>query len=177
MNSRIIYSFIVFFQLVSFKPVMAQFINLQLRIEPELSTTIDQELNFGVLTSNAGEVSINIGDSNVGIFSIRSYKTQNIYVSLNHPDVLTNENFRNSDTIPLSLSLAYNYDNTNLQSVITLPNNEGYVSIANQLDNNARINSIDNWRELYLYLYGSINVGNITSGEYSAFINLIIDYD
>ena len=168
----------VFLCLFASQGLLAQFLNLQIKIEPELSTSVDQELNFGVLSSNVGEVAIALGDLNMGIFRIRAYKTQNIFISLNHPDALIREGYEDGDEIPMELFIAYNYDaNEDYLNAIELPGNEGYLPISENRFTGLNNNSVDNWKELLIFLYGNLEINNIAEGEYSALATLVIDYD
>lgn len=157
------------------EPAAAQFINLQLKIEPELSATVEQELDFGTQITNSGRKEISIGDVNMGVFSIRAYYTQNVYLSLRFPDALRHSNPAIREIIPLELSLAYNNSGTNRPSEsIPLTANNGLVSVHEKTELESRN---DIWKELFLYIYGYIDVGNIPNGEYTGDIVLSIDYD
>ncbi|HCT52926.1 MAG TPA: hypothetical protein DF712_10735, partial [Balneola sp.] len=53
---------ILFLSFIAFNnSVNAQFINLQLRIEPELSATVEQSLDFGTQVTNFGTRTIALG--------------------------------------------------------------------------------------------------------------------
>ena len=157
------------------KTVCAQFINLQIKIEPELSATVEQDLDFGTLISNSGRSEIQLGDVNMGIFSIRAYHTQNVYINLLYPDALLNENPAFEDDIPLELTLAYNNSGVdNALNSTPLDANNGFVSIHENTDLD---DSNDIWKQMYIYVYGAIDVGNIPNGTYTGDIVLTVDYD
>ncbi|MEQ9308780.1 MAG: hypothetical protein RLN90_04945 [Balneolaceae bacterium] len=178
MNRLFLFSIIVLLSTGLKQEVNGQFLSLQLNIEPELRTTIEQELNFGVIATNAGRVDVALGDLNMGIFRIRAYRTQNIYLSLDHPDVLVNEEESVDDEIPLELYIAYSYSNEeDYLGAIEIPNNQTYLPITENLSARFRSSSVDNWKELLLYLYGNLTVNNIAAGQYSGYATLIIDYD
>tara|TARA_R110000868_G_scaffold304437_10_gene565151 strand:- start:26124 stop:26660 length:537 start_codon:yes stop_codon:yes gene_type:complete len=154
----------------------AQFLSLQLKIEPELSTTVEQELSFGTLVSNSGEKNINLGDLNTGIFVIRSYYTQNLFLSLTYPESLRHINPAINEEIPVSLSIAYNNSlNKSPRGAILLPQNKGNVSVIDRLEISGVPKEI--WSELYIYVFGTIDVGNIPTGEYAGEVTLYIEYD
>ncbi|GAB5408495.1 MAG: hypothetical protein BalsKO_08600 [Balneolaceae bacterium] len=158
--------------------INAQFLSLQLNIEPELQTTIEQELDFGVIPSNAGQVDVALGDLNMGIFRIRAFRTQNIYLSLDHPNALIHDNESNDDEIPVELFMAYSYNNNeDYLSAIEIPDNQTYLPITENVSNRLISSSVDNWKELSLFLYGTLTVNNIAAGQYFAYATLIIDYD
>lgn len=155
--------------------VYGQFINLQLRVEAELSATVEQDLDFGTQITNSGRTEIQLGDVNMGVFSIRAFRTQNVYINLEYPDVLTSSEPQVDAQIPLELNLSYNNSGTNTISNSTpLPANNGMVSVHEstrfEFDNEI-------WKELFIYVYGAIDVGNIPNGIYTGDIILSVDYD
>lgn len=153
----------------------AQFINIQLNVEPEISASVEQNLEFGTQIINSGRNEIGLGDLNMGIFSIKAYYTQNVYLTLEYPEVLTHDNPAFSEAIPLELNLSYNNSGTNnVNSSTVLTGNEGLINIHENTQNIAR-NEI--WQELFIYVYGYIDVGNIPNGVYTGDIVLTVDYD
>lgn len=153
----------------------AQFINLQLKIEPELSASVEQDLDFGTLISNSGRTEIQLGDVNMGVFSIKAFHTQNVYLNLEYPDVLRHDNPAVRDEIPLQLSMSYNNTGNNSAANSTsLATNNGFVSIHEDTDLETRN---DIWKQMYIYVYGAIEVGNIPNGVYTGEIVLSVDYD
>lgn len=163
------------FSLLVNSPISAQFINLNINIEPELSVTVEQNLNFGTLVSNSGFYTIPLGAVNAGVYSIRAYHTQNIYITLNSPDFLINESANSTDRIPISLNAAYNNSGINNQKLaIPLEGNSGYFPVHNPSSSSLKS---DIWQALYLYVYGTIEVGNISNGTYSGEVVLYLEYD
>lgn len=166
---------LVFCILALATPVQAQFINLQLRVEPELSATVEQNLDFGTQVTNSGITEIRLGDVNMGVFSIRAFHTQNVYLSLKYPDALVNNQAGTTHEIPLQLSMAYNNTGENkVDNAALLPVNGGLLSIH---ESTALQSKKDIWQKMYIYVFGSIDVGNIPNGIYSADIILSVDYD
>ncbi|MFA5667816.1 MAG: DUF4402 domain-containing protein [Balneolaceae bacterium] len=152
--------------------LFAQFINLQITIEPELSVEVERALDFGQVISNSGIKEINIGDINTGIFSIRAIRSQSLYFELTYPDALFMVDNR-IDNIPLKLQTSYNNSgDINISNAQILSNNSGIINVGGTTNNSGAL-----WRKLYLYVYGSIDVGNIPNGVYSGTIVLYIDYD
>ena len=173
MTKRSVYILLLFLSLSPF--ARAQFINLQLKIEPELSATVEQDLDFGTLISNSGRTEIQLGDVNMGVFSIKAFHTQNVYLNLQYPDVLSNENPAVDDVIPIELNMSYNNTgNNNAVNSSPLSSNNGFVSVH---ENTELENRNDIWKQLYIYVYGAIEVGNIPNGVYTGDIVLSVDYD
>ncbi|RNC85720.1 MAG: hypothetical protein ED557_02805 [Balneola sp.] len=157
--------------------LFAQFINLQIRIEPELSATVEQELDFGSFDINAGEQSIGISDVNAGLFSVRAYYTQNVFIELILPDELTHINPAISHVIPIDLQIAYNNKgNRSSREAVVLENNKGLLPI-NEYGDVISSNSPEIWKEMFLFVFGSIYVNDIASGIYESDIVLSIEYD
>ena len=155
--------------------IQAQFINLQLKVEPELSATVEQDLDFGTLVTNSGRTEIQLGDVNMGVFSIRAFHTQNIYLNLQYPEVLRSDDPEINEEIPLQLGMSYNNsgDNNAINSTNLVANN-GFVSIHEDTELE---NRNDIWKQMYIYVYGAIEVGNIPNGVYTGEIVLSVDYD
>lgn len=171
------YCLIIWLILLSTHEISAQFINLQIRVEPELSATVEQNLSFGQLVINSGISEVELGDLNMGIFNIRAYYTQNIFVSIDYPESLQHENPAIEDNIPLEINVSYNNSGSrNINNAIFLEDNNGYLPVSERATRAQNV-SQDYWQELYLYVYGTINVGNINEGEYNGEILLLIEYD
>lgn len=153
----------------------AQFINLELVIEPELSASVQQSLGFGTLIINSGMTTVNLGDPGMNVFIIRAIYTQNIYINLEFPEELTAVGSPSDNIVPIDLKLAYNNSGSdNIRYSRPLVANNGFVSVSENTSSTAE-QSI--WRELYVYVYGSVVVGNIDSGTYEGTVLLSIDYD
>lgn len=176
MNDKLFITFLfILFLLCLQQPLKAQFINIELNIEPEISATVEQHLNFGTQVINSGISEISFGDVNMGIFSIKAFYTQNVYLSLEYPEALLHANPAINDQIPLELSLSYNNSGTNdFNRASPLVSNNGLVSIHEETRGITR-NEV--WQELFLYVYGAIDVGDISNGEYTGDIILTVDYD
>lgn len=154
---------------------LAQFVNLRLTIEPELSTTVEQDLNFGTQIANSGRTEIQLGDTNVGIFSIRAYHTQNVYLSLSFPSAMRSQTSAITEEIPMDLRINYNNSGRNDPlSSIELTDNQGFVSIHETTET---VTNRDIWKQMYIYVYGAIEVGNVPDGVYTADVILTIEYD
>lgn len=168
-------SAIIGFLLSPFQQVYAQFVNIQIKVEPELSATVEQDLDFGTQVTNSGRTEIQLGDVNMGVFSIRAYHTQNVYLTLEYPNALESNFDQSSESIPLYLTMSYNNSgNNNANNSVPLNENSGLVSVHEKTELE---NSRDIWKQLYIYVYGYIEVGNVQNGLYTADIILRVDYD
>ena len=162
----------LFFVLILPQALSAQFMNIQISIEPELSAEVEQVLTFGNVISNSGILEIKLGDLSTGIFSIRAIRSQSLYIQLIHPNALLRVN-NPTDQIPLSLQISYNNSgNNNVSNAQVLEGSSGAIII-----DGSEKNSGEFWLKLYLYLYGYIDVGNVPNGIYKGDVVLFISYD
>lgn len=96
-------------------------------------------------------------------------------MSLQYPESLENNAPGVDAEIPLELSMSYNNSGTNAPANSTaLTDNNGYISIQ---ENTGQENQNEVWKQMYIYVYGAIVVGNIPNGTYTADIVLSVDYD
>jgi len=149
-----------------------QFVSVQLELKAELETTILSELNFGNAVINTGEQAILLGDPNMGIFEVKTYNTQMINLSLVAPQHLTHVNPGFSDRIPISIRSSYSNSGINdYRNSVPMQNNEAFIKVNNSPGE-------DNFStgSFYIYVFGSVNIGNINQGVYTGEIRLIIDY-
>lgn len=157
--------------------IQAQFLNLQIRVEPELSAAVEQDLDFGDIIVGTGQSFINLGDINMGIFNIRAYYTQNVFVTLDTPTALLHQNPAVLDEIPISLSIAYdNATNPSALNATILNQNQGFLAIHSETEYED-LNQAQVWQNLELYVFGYIEVGNIADGNYSGQVILNVEYD
>ncbi|MBR9916826.1 hypothetical protein GYB29_03855 [bacterium] len=157
-------------------PAHSQFINLRLKIEPELNVSVEQSLDFGNVVSNSGYREVQLGDVRMGVFSIRAYYTQNIQINISVPQELININPAITERIPLQLEASYNNSGlNNINNAVPLTNNQGLISIYDGDEHLAT--SGDVWQEMFLYVYGGIDVGNIPNGIYTAEVVVSVTYE
>lgn len=147
----------------------AQFLDLQLEIEPKVSAETLQQLNFGTLAANTGRQSIVLGDANMGVFSITALEDQVLLFSLQTPQHLIHDNPGIDDTIPLNLSMHYGYTLNNPQNSQILPHTLTAVEVENS-------DSGGPWSSIYLFIFGSVDIGDVADGFYRSQIVLNVEY-
>lgn len=152
---------------------IAQFINIQIELEPELETRVLSKLNFGDIIINSGSKNINLGDPSMGVFSITAINSQIIRFNLESPKTLKHLNPDIKTTIGIDLSASYNNSGVNDPRNST-PFSEGNVYL--QVNKNARRDLFE-WQTVYVYIYGFIDVGNVPLGVYEGQLRLQIDYE
>ncbi len=164
--------------LLSSSTITAQFVNVELKIEPDLSTTVVSNLDFGELDINSGEKFIELGDAAMAVFSIKGFKNQRVYLGIQFPEVLTQFNPAIGDTIPISLSMAANNSGTNdYRNSFLLTEKNAIVDIYQYESIESYRTNFDIWETLYVYVFGSISIGNIANGTYQGYVSLSIEYD
>lgn len=149
--------------------VHAQFIDLQLNIETELTAKTEQPLNFGTLASDTGRREINFGSTNMGLFSITALENQLLLIHHIKPTKLTHDNPDIDDVVPVQLSIRYGFSSTNFENSFSLSENGGNIKVGTNPDPGP-------WNTIYLFIYGFIDIGNIAGGVYDNEIVLDIEY-
>lgn len=157
------------FMVLSPLSAQAQFVDLHLDIEPKLEAQTEQPLDFGILQSNTGRNTVDLGSPGMGIFSITAMENQLLFISLGLPDVLRHENPAVRDVIPLDLRARYGFSAETPHNSFVLP--DGPISI--QVERNS---SAGPWSKIYLFIFGSIVVPDVPEGLYSNEIVLNVEY-
>lgn len=151
----------------------AQFMNLQIEVEPELSVTVLQPLDFGTVVINSGITEVTPGDPSMGVFSIDAINTQQLLVSFEKPVALTTGNPGQTGSIPIEINasyIGYNDDSVQLSTPIRR-NLESFTVSA------APGQASDIWARAFIYVYGSVDVQNIPEGQYTGELILNITYE
>ena len=155
--------------------VNAQIIDIEIDVEPELTIEVEQELNFGTLTTNSGITRIGLDDLSLGIFKIRTYRTQSLTIELDYPDALSHSDPTIEDNIPLDRNIYYNNSGDDPFDSKLLANNYGFINMTNFASTTGA--NTDYWKDVFVYVTGAINIGNIPNGSYSGEALLIVSYD
>lgn len=147
----------------------AQFIDLRLDIETEVTAKTEQPLDFGTITVNSGRREIDFGSVNMGIFSLTALENQLLLIRLDKPIELTHDNPAIDDVVPVQLSTRYGFSSSNINNSFPLPENGGSIKVDTNPDPGP-------WNTIYLFIYGFIDIGNIPEGIYDNEIVLDIEY-
>lgn len=147
----------------------AQFIDLRLEIDSEITAQTERTLDFGTLSTNSGRRMIEFGSINMGIFSITGLENQMLLVTLDKPDALRHENPTVKDVIPLQLFARYGYSFQNYQTSRPLPETISSIKVEPNSDPSP-------WNTIYIFMYGSVDIGNVPQGTYSNQIVLSVEY-
>lgn len=147
----------------------AQFIDLQLEVDSKVTTSTEQALDFGTLTTNTGRRAIGLGSINMGVFSISALENQILLVTLDKPTELRHDNPAIDDVVPLELFARYGYSSQNYQDSYPLPEATSNIKVESNPEPGP-------WNTIYLFIYGSVNIGNIPDGVYTNDIILDVEY-
>jgi len=168
---KTIYLLFFFAFLLPHSCLMAQFLDMQLDIEPELTVSVLQPLNFGTVITNSGITSVSPGEPGMGVFTIDAINTQKLLLHFEKPDELTHE--ENEDSIPVEINASFTeYDRDNAVLAQPIVNNPEEIILRPLPGNETGV-----WSKSYIYIYGNITVGNIPEGIYSGELVLNITYE
>lgn len=164
----------IFLGLANPEVVQGQFIHFQMRVEPEMSADVVQNLEFGEFISNSGTQRIEKGSSNMGIFEIRGLRNQNVAVTLEPPEKLLHTDPDISQQIPVSLEASYTTgSDQNAEQSQPFSGNNAWFTIGNQSSQSA---SNQAWQSAYVFIFGSITIGEVPDGTYEGQLLLTVEY-
>jgi len=154
----------------------AQTMRFNMDIQPELSVEVLQDLNFGTVVTNSGTQQIGLGNPQMGIFKIRALAKQSAILSLQKPDRLTKpESQDTTNTIPLNLDAAYAPEVGNYQDYLPFANDRLRITLSDDNDNPGNRDE-QVWDTGYVFIFGTIDVGDISPGSYSGTLVLNVAY-
>ena len=182
--SIIIRQLVILFSLITL--AYPQVIQFSIYVDSELTATTEQDLNFGdFIITGQGLTEVNLGDSNMGKFRITGNEEMDIIVTMTAPGNLTRQD-GGTDVIPLTLNLAYNNKGVDDSAqAVTI------VGSTVRIPMKARVGGrpagppptpphsgyIPAEVDVFLYIFGDINVGSVAAGSYTATVSITIEYD
>ena len=167
-KSRIFICFLAYWGLI-FATAEAQTVRFNMDVQPELGVEVLQDLNFGTVVTNSGTHQIGLGNPQMGIFKIRALAAQSAILTLQKPKRLTPSNDQDTtNTIPLTLDAAYSPEASNYQDYLPFANEELRITLDSD---NEQV-----WDTGYVYIFGNIDVGDISPGSYSGTLVLNVVY-
>ena len=147
-----------------------QTVRFNMDVQPELGVEVLQDLNFGTVVTNSGTHQIGLGNPRMGIFKIRALAAQSAILTLQKPKRLTPSNDQDTtNTMPLTLDAAYSHEVTNYKDYLSFARNELQITLSGENDDQV-------WETGYVYIFGNIDVGDITPGSYSGTLVLNVVY-
>ena len=181
MNNYLKIIFIVFIPML----MHAQTIQFSIYVEDELSATQESDLDFQQVVAGQGLTQISIGDQGMGVFSITGNEDLDVIVTLTPPvsDQLTQVS--GTDVIPFTMDWAYaNRGQNDINDATFVTGNSARFRMRARdggppgaPPNPQRANYTPENATAYIYIFGSIDVGNISSGQYTGTATLTVEYD
>lgn len=160
-----------------------------------LTVVKDQDLNFGNVMYQSGITRIDLSSPNKATVSITGVKFMEVLVEITaDKELLLNGNTANAGdparTIPYTLEAAYQNQglpasNTGAAVLFTVTDNTGseQFKVLDQGSSSGPSNPPGGGNKplpeatAYIYIYGSINVGTVSSGPYQGNINVTVTYN
>ena len=165
--------------LFSFLPLLiagslrAQSFTIELDVEPRVETTVNQSLDFGQIITGTGLQEIPLGSPSMGIFQIRTLNAQNLIISLDPASELVHEELGEMASIPLNLQVNYTRNGVDdFRQSVPLTGFEEYITLEPPPQNPQSA-----WTSVFLYVYGSIDLGMVPSGIYTGDVVLSVIYE
>lgn len=174
---------VLLFICLAYQPLFSQVINFSIHVASSLDATKDADMAFPQVSAGDGLTAINLGDGGMGVFAISGNEELDIEVILTAPAELVHTT-KPSNTMGLDLKFAYANTGVNDINVAkTVNGNSARFQLRERTSGPAgapptppNSSHVPNITTAYIYLYGSINVGNISSGNYSGTVDLSVQY-
>lgn len=151
----------------------AQFLNIQIDVEPSVDTVVEQQLDFGQMISGSGLQEIPLGSPNMGVFHIRALRTQRMLISIDADPALIHANPNINASIPMEIFANFTNDGIDNFRTSNALSDQLETIIVETPDNNPDAT----WSGIYIYIYGSIDLRNVPLGTYSGNIILTVVYE
>lgn len=155
----------------------AQFLHFEMNIEAELGVEVLQNLDFGTALANSGPQTVTLGDPGTGIFSISGSQSQSVIVSIDAPDALSPADPDHADKIPLTLDLAYNNrGNNDFAQALPISGRSIRFPLTSMARQDTKAKGLVT-NAAYIYVYGSLFIGDVPEDTYSGDITLAVEYE
>lgn len=182
MRNRLTYITILMLFVVN--SISAQVITFSVHVSSSLNATKDQDMDFGTLIAGTGLTEINLGDAGMGVFAITGNEEMDVIVTLTAPANLTHTG-ASSDVIPFTLNFAYANKGANDVNQATVGTGgtarfqmrERESGPAGAPPTPPSSHHTPTEATAYLYIYGTLNIGAIDAGTYTADVDLEVLYD
>jgi len=163
--------------------VFSQSIQFSIYVESELNATKQQDIDFQEVITNQGLTPVNLGDPGMGVFAITGNQELDVIVTIDAPTNLTTGG--SSDVIPFTLNFAYaNKGENDINDAIMVAGNSIRFQLLGRSEGPAshpptppHSGYVPTESTAYIYVIGSLDVGDIDAGEYSGTVSLTVEYD
>ncbi|NQU28613.1 MAG: DUF4402 domain-containing protein [Candidatus Marinimicrobia bacterium] len=161
--------------------LFSQSIQFSVYVTSELNATKQQDLDFQDVITNQGFTPINLGDPGMGVFAVTGNHELDVIVTMTAPTDLTD----GSNNIPFTLNFAYaNKGVDDINDAILVPSNSIRFQLLEQSNRPTgppptppHSGYIPTESTAYIYIFGSLNIGDVPPGAYSGTVTLTVDYD
>ena len=168
---------------LSVQSLSGQTINFSVHVASSLDATKDADMAFPQVMAGDGITSIGLGDGGMGIFAISGNEELDVEVTLVAPTDLVHLIYP-AQKMPLNLQLAYaNYGVNDINQAKTAIGNTARFQMRERESGPAGAPptppSSTHTPQIvtaYLYVFGTIDVGMISSGAYSGTVDLYVQY-
>lgn len=168
-NIFLLSSYIIIPLLLIPSSIYGQFIDIRLDIETESSVSTEQSVDFASFPVNSGKKHIALGDRTMGVLSISALENQQLLLSYNQPEGLKHKNPAIQSIIPFDLKINYGFSRDNYDNTKKISTSSSGIFIKEN-------SGVGPWNNLYIFIYGSIDIGKIPGGLYSSNVILNIEY-
>lgn len=177
-RKNVLFVSIIILLLFAANPVNAQFIQFTMTVETESGTSVENELDFGVLNPNERS-SIPLGDPRMGVFSLVGIPSSFVKIQLIQDDYLQHATIPGcfDDTCRIEMQLRAAYTNNGQ----TLGDVRGAQEFQNgeatfQLFEGTSRRSSSSLHTSYLYIFGDLDVRDVISGTYTGTLTLQVEF-
>ena len=174
-------SLLLITQLVLTGILFSQSIQFSVYVASELNATKQQDLDFQDVITNQGLTPINLGDPGMGVFAVTGNNELDVVVTMTAPTNLTD----GSNNIPFTLNFAYaNKGVDDINDAILVPSNSIRFQLLEQSGRPTgppptppHSGYIPTESTAYIYIFGSLDIGDVPPGAYTGTVTLTVDYD
>lgn len=174
--------FLLVFMAVGSSP--GQAINFSIHVSSSLDATKDADMTFPQVFAGDGLTVIGLGDGGMGVFAISGNAELDVEVTLDAPANLVHNSYP-SQTMPLTLQFAYANTGVNdVNQAKTVTGNTARFQLKERTSGPAgppptppNASHTPEIVTAYLYLFGTIDVQQIASGNYGGTVNLYVQYN
>lgn len=141
------------------------------------------DLDFGELVPNEGEKQIKLGDPEMVVIPITGVSYMAVLITISPDDHLVHLQDAENE-IPLTINAAYaNRGDDNIAHAELVEGNQVVFPLRQRKDGPPQPPPTPPHEgytpaeeTAYLYIYGSLNVGNVSVGEYMGNVNVTVEY-
>jgi hypothetical protein len=181
-RSHLVLGFMVLTMIM--QPLYGQSINFSIHVASSLDATKDADMTFPQVFAGDGITAIGLGDGGMGVFAISGNAELDVEVTLVAPPQLTHTLYP-GQTMPLTLQFAYaNRGVNDINQAVVVSGNTARFQMKERSGGPAgapptppNAGHTPEIVTAYLYLFGTIDVQQIASGNYGGTVELYVSYN